>query len=108
MQYTIVPTDTPATYLRLQLHRPTLLQRVYRELAATLLVAGCVETKAGVHGRPARPEAADWPDRGWDSLRALALKAAAGGSLSRLAFDTGGSRLLHRTGLKDQGMPAAP
>ena len=38
-RYTIVPTDTPATYLRLQLHRPTLLQRVYRELAATLLVA---------------------------------------------------------------------
>ena len=51
MQYTIVPTDTPATYLRLQLHRPTLLQRVYRELAATLLVAGYVETKAGVAGQ---------------------------------------------------------
>ena len=51
MQYTIVPTDTPATYLRLQLHRPTLLQRVYRELAATLIVAGCVETKAGVAGQ---------------------------------------------------------
>ena len=43
-QYTIVPTDTPATYLRLQLFGPTLLQRVYRELARTLIVAGYVET----------------------------------------------------------------
>ena len=37
-QYTIVPTDSAATYLRLQLVSPSLVQRVYRELSATLIV----------------------------------------------------------------------
>ena len=66
--------------------------------------------------RPVWPaSAADWPRLAdaWGSLwRALALKAAAGEPanrrLSRLAFDTGGSHLLLRTGLADQGAPAAP
>ena len=44
-QYTIVPTDSAATYLRLQLFSPSLVQRVYRELAATLIVPGSVESK---------------------------------------------------------------